>query len=58
MIIPIKFIVSPGPGRQPHGAQLRQQWGVDPVDVDRIRALLVAGRADEAAAVVPAEGQG
>jgi 5,10-methylenetetrahydromethanopterin reductase len=34
-------------------AQLRQQWGVDPVNVDRIRALLVAGRVDDAAALVP-----
>ena len=34
-------------------AQLRQQWGVDPVNVGRIRALLVAGRADDAAALVP-----
>lgn len=32
---------------------LRQSWGVKAADVDRIRALLVAGRADAAAALVP-----
>jgi 5,10-methylenetetrahydromethanopterin reductase len=35
-------------------AELREAWGVDPASIDGIRELLVAGRADAAAALVPA----
>ncbi len=34
-------------------AAVRESWGVPPADVDRIRELLVAGRAHDAAALVP-----
>ncbi len=36
-----------------NGAAVRGSWGVPPADVDRIRELLVAGRARDAASLVP-----